>query len=185
MNVLLTSCGLETETIEQAFLKMLNKNPENAKAIFIPTAANNPDAIEVLPACLNDLLKCGIPRENIFVYDLHDTFEDNLLESYDVIYLCGGDPNYLLRRVNEQGFNKQIEKFIGNDGVVVGVSAGSIIFANNLSDNLGLLQCALDVHCSEETCEKAGSYSSKRAERIRLGNNQAIIFEENELVIIE
>ncbi len=60
MNVLLTSCGLETETIEKAFKNMLPKSPSEIKAIFIPTAANFADAIEVLPKCLNDLLKCGI-----------------------------------------------------------------------------------------------------------------------------
>ena len=65
MNVLLTSCGLETPAITDAFLRMLPKSPADTRALFIPTAACNPDAIEVLPKCLNDLLKCGIPRENI------------------------------------------------------------------------------------------------------------------------
>ena len=39
MNVLLTSCGLETDVIEQIFQKMLNKEPTQVKAMFIPTAA--------------------------------------------------------------------------------------------------------------------------------------------------
>ena len=59
MNVLLTSCGLETDTIVQRFQKMLNKDPARVRAMFIPTAAISPDAIEVVPKCLNDLLKCG------------------------------------------------------------------------------------------------------------------------------
>lgn len=185
MNVLLTSCGLETDVIEQVFQKMLNKEPAQIKAMFIPTAAISPDAIEVLPKCLNDLLKCGIAKENIFVYDLHDDVDDNLSEIYDVIYLCGGDPNYLLRRVRERGFDKKIELFIKQGGVVVGVSAGSMIFADDMPNNLGLLQCALDVHCSEDTCEKAGQYSLNRMERIRLGNEQAIVLEKDYLVIIE
>ena len=52
MNVLLASCGSET------------------------------DAIEVLPKCLNDLLKCGIAKENIFVYDLHDEANDERILIY-------------------------------------------------------------------------------------------------------
>lgn len=75
MNLLLTSCGLETETIRQAFLQMLRKPAGQTKALFIPTAANSPDAVEVLPKCLGDLLRCDIPRENIRVYDLHDPLE--------------------------------------------------------------------------------------------------------------
>ena len=185
MNVLLTSCGLETKVIEQAFLKMLNKAPSQVRAIFIPTAAISPDAIEVLPKCLNDLLKCGIVRENIFVYDLHDAVDDNLFEAYDVIYLCGGDPKYLLRRIREQGFDRELESFVKHGGVVVGVSAGSMIFADDMPNNLGLLQCALDVHCGKDICEKAGHYSLSRIERIRLGNEQAITFEKDSLVIIE
>ena len=185
MNVLLSSCGLETKTIEQTFLKMLNKASSEIKAMFIPTAAIFPDAIDVLPKCLNDLLKCGVARENIFVYDLHDTLNTNICEKFDVIYLCGGDTNYLLRRINEHGFNKKIEEFIDCGGVVVGVSAGSMIFANDLQNNLGLLPCGLDVHCSEETREKTGTYSMSRKERIRLGNNQAIIFGDNCFTVIE
>ena len=185
MNVLLTSCGLETNAIEQAFQKMLNKEPSQIKAMFIPTAAISPDAIEVLPKCLNDLLKCGIARENIVVYDLHDDMDIDLSETYDVIYLCGGDPYYLLKRVRERGFDKKLKSFIEHGGVVVGVSAGSMIFADDMPDNLGLLQCALDVHCGKDTCEKAGQYSLNRTDRVRLGNEQAIMFEKDHLVVIE
>ena len=185
MNVLLTSCGLETKAIEQAFLKMLNKTPSRIKAMFIPTAAISPDAIEVLPKCLNDLLKCGVARENILVNDLHDTLNVSISDEYDVIYLCGGDPSYLLRRIREGGFDKALKSFIEHGGVVVGVSAGSMIFADDMPDNLGLLQCALDVHCSKDSCDKAGRYSLSRMERIRLGNEQAIVFEKEYFSIIE
>lgn len=185
MNVLLTSCGLETEIIEKKFMEMLPKNPAEIKAMFIPTAANYPDAIEVLPKCLEDLLKIGIKRENITVNDLHYATEGNLRESVDVIYLCGGSPAYLLQRINENGFRNDLLEFIEAGGVVLGVSAGSIVFADNLPDNLGLLKCPLDVHCSIETREKAGSYSWDRKERIRLGDLQAIVFEQDDIIIFE
>lgn len=185
MNVILTSCGLETDVIKQAFQKMLSKEPTQIKAMFIPTAATFPDAIEVLPKCLNDLLKCSIARDNIFVYDLHDDVDTDLIEICDVVYLCGGDPYYLLRRIRERGFDKKLELFIERGGVVVGVSAGSMIFADDMPDNLGLLQCPLDVHCGKDICEQAGRYSLNRMERIRLGNEQAIVFEQDHLVVIE
>lgn len=155
------------------FIKPLSE----VKAMFIPTAAVSPDAIEVLPKCLNDLLKVGIRRENIFVYDLHDELDENICDLYDVIYLCGGDPNYLLKRINERGFNSKLLEFISKEGVVIGVSAGSMIFADNMPNNLGLLKCSLDVHCDDDNCEKTGIYQRNRCERIRLGNSQAIVFE--------
>lgn len=185
MNVMLTSCGLETKKIETVFLDMLPKAPSEIRAVFIPTAANSPDAIEVLPKCLNDLLRCGIKRENIFVYDLYDAIEENICETYDVIYLCGGSTSYLLRRINERGFQKQIADFIAAGGVILGVSAGSLIFANNWADNLGLLQCRMEVHCSEETRIAPGRYPRDRQECLKLGNYQAIVFDGDEIVVVE
>ncbi len=185
MNVILTSCGLETKRIEKLFTDMLQKSPSEIKAIFIPTAANAPDAIDVLPKCLNDLLKCRIKRENIFVYDLYDEIEDEMIRSYDVIYLCGGSPDYLLRRINEKNFRKQLLDFIALGKIVIGVSAGSMIFANDMPNNLGLLKCGLDVHCNDEIREKTGHYAKDRQERIKLGNTQAIFFEGDDIIVFE
>ena len=44
MRVMLTSCGLETKKIEESFLEFLGKVPEQANALFIPTAAIDADA---------------------------------------------------------------------------------------------------------------------------------------------
>ncbi len=185
MNILLTSCGLETKRIEKLFTDMLPKFSSEIRAIFIPTAANSPDAIDVLPKCLNDLLKCGIMRENILVYDLHDEIETDILNSYDVIYLCGGNPDYLLKRINEKSFRKQLLEFISSGKIVIGVSAGSIIFANDMLDNLGLLKCGLDVHCNDAICEKTGRYAMDRQERIKLSNTQALYFEDDNIIVFE
>lgn len=77
MRVLLTSTGLETEEIKEYFADMLGKEPSSVRALFIPTAAIDADAIEVLPKCMNDLLKCGIQKEHITVYDLHTGMDCN------------------------------------------------------------------------------------------------------------
>lgn len=183
MNVLLTSCGLQTEKIKEVFLDMLGKKPEKVKAMFIPTAAIDAWAVEVLGKCLNDLLKCGIKHENIFVYDLHKPFDKRISDEFDVVYICGGNTEYLLERINESGFNRKIDEFIKDNGVLVGVSAGSIIFADNLKNNLGLLPCFLDVHCKKH--EKAGRYGLNEKKRIDLGDEQGIIFENNDIIIFE
>ena len=96
MRVLLTSAGLETEEIKACFMDMAGKDMALAKALFIPTAAIDAGAIEVLPKCMNDLLKCGILDENIDVFDLHIGMESEKLRQYDVVYLCGGNTQYLL-----------------------------------------------------------------------------------------
>jgi peptidase E len=169
----LTSCGIETETIKRRFLEMLNKNASDAKALFIPTAAIDADAIGVLPKCMNDLLKCGIPKENIRVFDLHRNMSVEEIEVFDVVYLTGGNTQYLLGRINDTGFRNTLMEFIRNDGLVIGVSAGSLIFANNLPDNLGLLDTKLNVHC--ENSNLIGKVPFPLVENIKLSNSAALI----------
>lgn len=185
INVLLTSCGLETGAIEKVFTDMLPCPGENARALFITAAANSPGAVQVLPKCLGDLLRCGIREENITVYDLYDDLGDELSGRFEAVYLCGGDPDYLLRRIRERGFDKVLERFISAGGAVVGVSAGSMIFADDMPGNLGLLRCPMDVHCGDEEREKPGRYDTCRLERIRLGNRQGIYFQGDSFVIFE
>lgn len=173
MRVLLTSAGLETEEIKECFVDMTGKDMSLVRALFIPTAAVNADAIDVLPKCMNDLLKCGILDKHIKVYDLHVGMEIEELQQYDVVYLCGGNTQYLLERINDTGFHKFLMKFINANGLVIGVSAGSLIFSNNLSDNLGLIDTKLDVHCA--TGEKRGKLAYPLKNHVRLTNTCALL----------
>lgn len=184
MKLLLTSCGLETEKIKEKFLSYLTRSPLETKAVFIPTAAIYSDAIEVLPKCLNDLKKCGIPNSNIIVYDLHLPMDKSELSKYDVVYICGGSPHYLLHRINEHKFGDALKRFLKNGGVVVGVSAGSIIFADNMPGNLGMLKATLNVHCTLENSEQLGVLNLAKKSWVNLGNKQAIVFDEGDISII-
>ena len=172
MRVLLTSAGLETVEIQHYFMDMINKDMAVTKALFIPTAAQDADAIAVLPKCMNDLLKCGIQNKNVRVFDLHKGMSIGELKQYDIVYLCGGKTDYLLERINETGFNKDLMEYIHGDGVVIGVSAGSLIFSNNLPGNLGLIDSKLDVHCAEG--EKRGKVSYPLKPNVRLTNTSAL-----------
>ena len=174
MRVMLTSCGLETKKIGDAFLEFLGKVPKEANALFIPTAAIDADAIEVLPKCMNDLLKVGIPKQNVRVFDLHQNMPIDELKTYDVVYLTGGRTSYLLERIDDTGFQETLLTYIRDNGFVIGVSAGSIIFANNLPGNLELLDTKLDVHC--EASSFTGRISFPLVENMKLSNTAAIIF---------
>ena len=184
MRVLLTSAGLETEEIKDYFVKMLGKAVSEVKALFIPTADIDAGAIEVLPKCMNDLLKCGISNKNIKVFDLHTGMEIAELQKYDVVYLCGGDTTYLLERVNATGFSTTLMEYIKQDGMVIGVSAGSLLFSNNLVGSLGLINTRLDVHCPDGEVRGKVEYPLK--DNIRLTNTCALVIREfpDELEII-
>ena len=173
MRVLLTSAGLETEEIKECFVKMTGKKMANVKALFIPTAATDVGAIEVLLKCMNDLKKCGIQNSNIRVFDLDTGMGIDELLQYDVVYLCGGDTAYLLERVNATGFSKTLMEYIRADGMVIGVSAGSLLFSNNLAGNLGLINTKLDVHCQEG--ETRGKLAYPLKDNVRLTNTCALV----------
>jgi peptidase E len=183
MKLLLTSAGFENKNIEKVFLDLVNKKPELIKALFIPTAAIFPDAIAVLPECLNDLINAGISKENISVYDLHKNMSWEEICEYDALYFCGGDPKYLLDRIKENGFDILLRKYIDNGGVFVGVSAGSIITATNLQDNLGYINCKISVHCEKGTIP--GEIDTSNFQHVLLTNNQAIVLTDDYLRVIE
>ena len=180
MRVLLSSAGLENETIQSFFVSLVGKDMAQVRALFIPTAAIDPGAIAVLPKCMNDLLKCGIPEENITVFDLHKGMCLAELEQFDLVYLTGGRTAYLLQRINDTGFRDTLLDYIREDGLVLGVSAGSIIFANNLENNLGLLDAKLDVHC--QSGEKPGPLAPKPY--IQLTNDCALLLDGRDVTVI-
>ena len=64
------------------------------------------------------------------------------------------------------------------------MSAGSLIFANNLVGNLGLINTKLDVHCPEG--EKRGKVVYPLKDNVRLTNTCALVVRDfpDELEII-
>ena len=180
--VLLTSAGFETERIMDAFHGLFNIKPAAMKALFIPTAANFPDAVAVLPKCMDDLLRAGIQKTNIKVFDLHRNMEIDELSEYDVVYFTGGTTQYLLERINQTGFDKSIKEYIDKGGVYVGVSAGSVVAANNLPDSLKLINCTLNVHTPSGTA--CGVINTLENPHIDLTDESAILILNNECSII-
>lgn len=181
--ILLTSAGFENKAIEKIFLELIGKKPEEIKALFIPTAAVYPDAIAVLPKCLDDLLNAGILPNNITVFDLHCGMNFEELSQYDTVYFCGGDPQYLLNRINDTYFNNTLKQYVDNGGVYVGVSAGSIVAAQDLPDNLGYINCTLSVHVSQGS--KAGMIDTSSCPHIELTNDQAILIDGDKYSVVE
>ncbi|MCL2072253.1 MAG: peptidase E [Oscillospiraceae bacterium] len=171
--MILSSAGFETQAIRNAFLEFVGKNPQEIHALWIPTAANSPAAIAVLPGCMNDLLDIGIPAENIKIFDLHRAMTFEELSAFDAVYFTGGSPQYLLERINDTGFCKPLCEFAENGGVYVGVSAGSIVAAGNLPNNLGYLKATLNVHLESGTVP--GVFDNVLVSQIDLTDKTAVV----------
>ena len=63
--------------------------------------------------------------------------------------------------------------YIQLDGLVIGINAGYLIFLNNLSGNLRLINTTLDVHCPEG--KKRGMVDYPLKDNLRLTNTCALV----------
>ena len=178
--ILLTSAGFENTNVQRCFLDLLAKPADEARALFIPTAAIDEDAKAVLPKCRNDLLGAGVLPEHITDFDLDREMSADELSGYGTVYFCGGSTEYLLERIKAVGFDRTLDTALERGLVYVGVSAGSIIAAGNLPGNLGYLPRELEVHCA------SGSPSGKLPEgTVYLTNAQAVKILGGDAEIIE
>lgn len=182
-NIILTSTGFTNKNIKEKFLSLVNIPNYKIKVIFIPTAAITEDAKVWIPVCKTDLLDAGILENNIVPYDLDRIMSCDEICNYNAIYVCGGTTQHLLCKMNETKFNIPLKKFLDNGGVYVGVSAGSVVLSSNLPDNLGYINCTLNVHADEGT--ESGYIDTSDCPNIKLTDNQAIVIIDNNITIIE
>jgi len=182
-NLILTSTGFTNKNIEKKFLELVNLPNDKIKVIFIPTAAITENAKAMIQLCKDDLLNAGVLENNIVTYDLDRIMNCNEICNFNVIYVCGGTSQHLLNRMNEMKFNISLKKFLDNGGVYVGVSAGSVVLSQNLTENLGYINCTLKVHSKDGT--DCGYLNVSNCPNVKLTDNQAIIIMDDEIVIIE
>lgn len=180
--VLLTSAGFDNKKIADKFLELINKPVEEIKILFITAAAVEVDAIMVLPSCIEDLTKvCGIKVDNIDVYDMHKLINEEEINKYDGIYMCGGSSEYLVERIDEIGFKDLLYKYLDNGGVYVGVSAGSTCGCGRYETGLNFIKNKLQVH--QERGSNNGPILNDG--EIFLTNNQAILITDEVVEIFE
>ncbi|MCB2299352.1 Type 1 glutamine amidotransferase-like domain-containing protein [Clostridium tagluense] len=181
--LLLTSTGFNNKKIEEKFLELVEVPKEKIKSLFIPTAAISEDARAMVKECKKDLLNAGILEKHIITYNLDREYTYEEICNFNAIYFCGGNPGYLLNRVNESKFKLALNQFLDNGGVYIGVSAGSVIAASNLENNLGYINCYLDVHKSIGT--DCGNLKTNNCPNVSLTDNQAILILGENVSIIE
>lgn len=182
-NVLLTSAGFEDmdgnqkQNIVDCFQKMLVKPVNNAKVLFIPTAAIDDVAKEMVKKCRRELLHIGISLDNIFEHEIDGSLSENDAMRYDVIYFTGGNTGHLLQRIKETGFDTIIKKMVYANKVYIGVSAGSIIATPNIDGpfdertaGLCLINAYISVHCNDD----AEARKDLPLPHIPLNDNQAL-----------
>ena len=202
--LLLTSTGLANQNITNQFLQIISKPVSQIKIIFVPTASRSKEELKYVNESKKELLDLGILENNIKTLNLDKPVSFQEVEDFDVIYVCGGNTFYLLKKVRETGFDKVIIEFVKTGKLYFGVSAGSILVNPNISaastglepdendvnltDLTGLNLTAIIVspHYCEEEKPIIDKFKKKSQYKVvPLTDNQALLVLDGETKIVE
>lgn len=131
--LLLTSAAFTNQAIKDGFARLVAKPFEALRIVFIPTASRTEEELDYVAVSKKELLELGIKTENIKELQLEHKISPEELKNADVIYVCGGNTFYLLKKVRESHFDQVFLQFMERGGVYVGVSAGSILVGPNIA----------------------------------------------------
>ncbi len=198
--LILTSAGLANPKITEAFLKLADKSASEIKLIFIPTASRTKEELHYVNISKKELVELGIKRKNIKTFNLDRKISYGDVADFDVIYVCGGNTFYLLKKVRENGFDGVIRKFVENGGIYFGVSAGSNLAGPNIEiaslgdendvglkdfTGLNLIDAAICPHSDKKNKNKIDAFKKKaRYKIVPLTDSQALLVLDNHVKII-
>lgn len=133
MKLLLTSSGLENETIINALRELVVKPFSELKVAFIPTASNLETGDKSW--LLNDLNQLQeLQFSSIDIVDisaLPKIIWLHRLEAADILFVEGGDTYHLMYWLNQSGLSEILPKLL-ETRTYVGVSAGTMVVTPSL-----------------------------------------------------
>lgn len=188
-NILLTSTGLEYQPIIDKFLMMTPKDTGDLRVLFIPTASRTEEEKFYVRKSFDQLLGLGVRSNNICWFDPDDSSTHLKVSEIDCVYVCGGNPFFLLMKLKECGYFAKIREWVNEGLLYIGVSAGSMIAAPDinyicweerndcgLKDTIGLnfLAAGILPHFTEDFGKAAISLREKGFEVLPLSDRQAV-----------
>lgn len=123
--IILTSNGLSSDKLIAEARKYV---PNGGKAVIITTASlGYKEKDWHIPRLTGELQSLGL---SVDTFDF-DTQEPDLLESYNVVEILGGNPFHLLKHL-QRNENRAIIKKIAEEKVLIGISAGTIVLQKDI-----------------------------------------------------
>lgn len=186
--ILLSSTGFDNMKIAEELLRLVDKSPKEIKVLFDTTASINDIHEYYVNESRNQLIDIGIKKENIIEISLNKEIDCKSLNNIDIIYVCGGNINYLLKKIREKNFDTILKEMLNNGKVYFGVSAGSAILGakTKYTDGLNIIDVIVHLHYCDTDKELLKRYASQIENKIIcLTDNQALRIVSDEYTIIE
>ena len=123
-------CGKQTLLTYTEINKIID---HNKSVLYIPLAMNEED--HPYDSCyewIKEEISC-IDIPNIEMVRSFEELEKNDLDNYSLIYIGGGNTYKLLNGIKTTKIYDKLKKYILNDGIVYGSSAGSVIFGKSIN----------------------------------------------------
>lgn len=126
--LLLTSGGYIDGQRGDKLDKIIERLSKNKKVLIIDNATLTGSNVKGVPVLVNNFKKIA-STVDVISLDKHNLSQ---IKNYDVIYITGGDLTPLIELANQTKFRDAILSYWENGGIVIGESAGSIIFADDI-----------------------------------------------------
>ncbi len=124
--IFLTSNGLTSPALKEKFISAIASTGK--KCAVIPTAMEKDKDRDIwLEETKAELSEFGLECD----YFYFGTDENEKLQDYDIVYICGGNVFYLMQVIKQCSAEEILAK-LAKDKIIVGVSAGSLIMQENL-----------------------------------------------------
>lgn len=130
MNIYLTSYGLDTR-----YKDYMNSYEDIINVLKNKNVAIIPNAKLISQDRTNSSIVQEELRKNGIKCKIIDLERDNLnIEDYDALYLSGGEPKNLMDAIISSKKQEVINNFINDGGIIIGQSAGAMIFNKKYLD---------------------------------------------------
>ena len=205
--ILLTSCGIYTFSIREMLKEQLNDHPSNLNVGIITTASQQKSNSRFAIQAKEEFQTMGFKKAEFIDVEYDDV---NCLDEYNVIYIIGGNPFYLLHYLKKSGADEKLKELSNKDVMIVGVSAGSVVLGPNISivdffspelntihledfTGLKLTDCVAFLHYDREDLfphnltieERLLKYEEEFQKKIlRIADHEAVLIDKNRKVKI-
>lgn len=199
MNVkrmILTSQGLINQAIVNVFLSCLPKRPSDCRilVVFIKQSDLN-ESVEWLK---------NLGLKDIILFNLNRRTPTDVANNCDIIYVCGGNTFYILKRFRKTGLDEIVIRLVNQGVLYFGISAGGIITGPNIEiagletagdrnnvklknlSGLNLIDFAVLTHFVEERDGKEAEEVRNRVSYsiLSLTDNQAVLVRDHTYEVV-